>query len=142
MTRYGPGGHVRKYRPPVGGGAPGLKAEPRCVPEHEARRLWRAVCAAAMADAGDPDAPPQRLTQALSALGKAGFPLAGADMRLDFVRGVEGQMRAFARAGSYETRRAVAGLVIAGAGYLERLLLDQGADIAAVARARMGQRDD
>lgn len=138
---------TRTYRPPTGRArsfSPPARAasEPRSVSPDQARRLWRDLCEAAGWDSAAPDGDPTRLTIALRAVGMVDFPLPAGDLRGLFAAAVLDQMRLYARASGADTRRRAAPLIAAGARMLRDLLIEQGAELAAQARGRMGQRDD
>ena len=123
--------------------SPVARSEPRsAAPPAEARKLWRAACEAAGWDAAAPEHEAARMTAALRELGSVPFPLPAGDLRGAFAPGVVDHWRLYARATGEDTRRRAAPMVSAGARMLLDLLLEQGADLAAAARAATGQRDD
>lgn len=139
---------------PAGAGG---RAEPRSVAPAEARKRWRAACDAALGavsvttgarigETFDPDMARSRmdaLRAALKAVEGVAFPLEAGDLRRAFADAARGAIVAFALAERPETRAEAAGLVAAGARWMEGVLIEQGAALAraGVARIDPGERE-
>lgn len=102
-----------------------------------ARAAWLFVLNAAVDAAGDPAVQPYELIGALRGLSEVNFPLAAGDARRRFVKAFCDQARAWCEA-SATTRKTFAGVLAEGARALQDLMVEQGTEIAAAARARMG----
>lgn len=142
--------------PGARGGGGLFAAEPRSVSPQEARRRWRAVCAAAtacslpgqwtsgggVAATGSPAH--LALRAALKEVQGVAFPLEAGDVRRMFADAAVLAINTFAVCEREETRGEAAALVAAGARWLEGVLIDQGAALAraGVARLDPGERGD
>lgn len=123
----------------------GKSANPNAVRNltpSQARAAWRALCETVVKACADPDVAPFALVEPLRQAPKGSFPLAGGDARLAWADEFRAAVERWRLTTSYELRRRFARSLAAQATDILDLVIALGADEAAAARARMGQRDD